>query len=98
MINKIKKPQFWVRFHDWIVKHQTVAYIIAGLGLIVAASLVTLALLYQKPVAMAPLHFAHKTAPAVVTPKYYSPLTGEEVGSDADTKAPVTAIMIENSP
>lgn len=30
--------------------------------------------------------------------KYYSPLTGEEVATKAATTAPVTAVMIENSP
>jgi hypothetical protein len=98
MINKIKTPQFWIRIHDWIHKHHTAAYVIAGIGLIITASLVTLALLYQKPVAISPLHIVHKAATPVAAPKYYSPLTGEEVGSEADTKAPVTAIMIENSP
>lgn len=30
--------------------------------------------------------------------KYYSPLTGVEVDSEAKTKLPVTAVMVENSP
>lgn len=31
-------------------------------------------------------------------PKYYSPLTGKEFASEAPTKRPVTAVMVENSP
>src|SRR5690606_9454884 len=30
--------------------------------------------------------------------KYYSPLTGELVANESDQTAPVTAVMIENSP
>lgn len=38
------------------------------------------------------------TKKKVEPPKYYSPLTGLEVPSEADTKAPVIGVMIENSP
>lgn len=78
-------------------KHPTATYIIAGAGLILIASIVTFALLYQKPVEVpAPtIKKPVKVAPAV---KYYSPLTGDQVQSINDTKQAVTAIMIENSP
>lgn len=91
-----KKPQFWTKLHGWIQKHPTATYAIAGAGLIIVAGLVTVAVLYQRPVeVVAPtVKKAIKAAPAV---KYYSPLTGSEVSNDAATKQAVTAIMLENS-
>lgn len=94
--NETKNPRFWTRAHQWIHKHHTATYIIAGTGLVIIASLVALAVLYQKPV-QAPL----ATAPTPEAPKptvYYSPLTGLEVKNEAATQQAVTAIMIENSP
>jgi hypothetical protein len=93
-----KKPKFWTKLHDWIHKHQVATYIIAGVGLILIASLVTLAVLYQRPVKVA-APTAKRSAPKVVPAvKYYSPLTGLRVDNEAATKQAVTAIMIENSP
>lgn len=94
----LRKPKFWTKLHDWIHKHPTATYIIAGVGLILIASLVTLAVLYQRPVEV--------TGPVIKKPapkpaqavKYYSPLTGLLVDNEAATKQAVTAIMIENSP
>lgn len=92
----VKNPRFWTRVHQWIHRHHTATYAIAGVGLIVIASVVALAILYQKPV---------ETPVATVTPTkepeppvFYSPLTGLEVKDEATTKQAVTAIMIENSP
>lgn len=97
-LSSSRKPRFWTKLHDWVHRHHTVTYIIAGLGLILAASLITFALLYKKPQPVqqttAPV-VQQKPAPAQ---KYYSPLTGLEVANEAATKQPVTAIMIENSP
>lgn len=91
-----KKPRFWTRIHDWIHKHHTATYAIAGAGLILIASLVTLAILYQKPVEMPPVaNIPKKEEPKTA---YYSPLTGLKVANEAATTMPVTAIMIENSP
>lgn len=39
-----------------------------------------------------------KVVKEVPKPKYYSPLTGNEVADQAATTQPVTAVMIENSP
>lgn len=94
----LRKPKFWTKLHDWIHRHQAATYIIAGVGLILIASLVTLAVLYQRPVQVAaPIvkKPAPKATPAV---KYYSPLSGLQVDTEAATKQTVTAIMIENSP
>jgi hypothetical protein len=96
-LSSSKKPRFWTKLHDWIHRHHTATYIIAGVGLILAASMITFALLYKKPqpAQPAPAPVAQKPKPPV---KYYSPLTGLEVDDEAATKQPVTAIMIENSP
>jgi len=93
---KTKKPRFWTRAHDWILKHHTATYIIAGVGLILIASLVALAVLYQKPVEIATPHIKPMPKPKPVV--YYSPLTGKVVPDEASTKQAVTGIMIENSP
>lgn len=94
---KPKKTHVWTRLRNWMRHHHTATYAIAGVGLIVTAGVVALALLYQKPV---------ETPPVAVVPEqkapeptvYYSPLTGEKVKNEAATHMAVTAIMIENSP
>jgi len=98
MNEKTKMPQFLAKIHSWISRHHTVALIIAGIVLVVIASIVAFAVLYQKPVQVsAPTvkKQIQKIAPPIV---YYSPLTGMKVNDEAATKQPVTAIMIENSP
>lgn len=98
MNGKTKIPQFITKLHSWINRHRTWSYVIAGVSLILIASLVTLAILYQKPVPVA-APVVKKQAQKVIPPVvYYSPLTGEKVDNEAATKQPVTAIMIENSP
>lgn len=96
MNNDSKKPKFWTRLHEWIHNHHTAAYIIAGVGLVLAASLIALSLLYQKPIAINTTPIPAKPKP--VAQKFYSPLTGLLVADEAATKQPATAIMIENSP
>lgn len=59
------------------------------------ASLVTLAVLYQRPVQVEPP--VVKTVAPPPAPKYYSMLTGAPVDNTAAAKQTVTAIMIENS-
>jgi hypothetical protein len=90
--------QLFPRLHEWIHTHRTRTYGFVGLGLIVAAALIGAIVYYQAPVSTVettPLKIAQKPKPA---PVYYSPLTGLKVDSEAATKQPVTAIMIENSP
>lgn len=91
-----KKPKFWTRLHVWIHKHPVATYCIAGAGLILIAGLVTLAVLYQRPVEVA-APIAKKSAPKVAPVSYYSALTGNRVDSEAATTQTVTAIMLENS-
>jgi hypothetical protein len=96
MNDEIKKPRITTKILAWIRHHHTLSYVIAGSCLILIASLVTLAILYQKPVQMATVTTAPQPKPE--PPVYYSPLTGEKVASLAATKQAVTAIMLENSP
>jgi hypothetical protein len=93
----IKKPGLWTRFLGWVRKHHTASYIIGGVSLILIASLVALAVLYQKPIEIPKVH----SVPPKPKPKpvvYYSPLTGLKVDSEAAAKQTVTAIILENSP
>ena len=70
---------------SWIHRHRVAAFILAAGILIVIAVIVAFTLLQQKPGPQS-------------SGKFYSPLTGEQVASEAETKQAVTAIMIENSP
>lgn len=95
MESNTKKPRFWTKLHDLAHRHPYLMYFIAGTGIIVAASLIAFAVLYQPPQQVV-------DAPAKTTPKpeinYYSQLTGMKVASEAETTQLVTAIMLENSP
>jgi hypothetical protein len=99
MNDETKKLRLLKRVASWIRHHRTTTYAIAGATLILIASLVTLALSYQKPVEIvrAPITKA-KPKPAPAPTVYYSPLTGLTVANQAATTQAVTAIMIENSP
>lgn len=90
-----QKPRFLKRVRNWIRHHPTAMYVIVGVVLIFIASIVAFAFLYQPPVK---LNASHALAPKPKPVVYYSPLTGEKVKDKAATTAPVTAIMIENSP
>lgn len=90
-----KKPRFWSRLRNWIKTHRTRTYIIIGVVLIAIASVTAYFVLAQKPPDVGISFVKPKPKPK---PKYYSPLTGRLVESEAATKQAVTAIMIENSP
>ncbi len=94
-----KRASLWHRIHAWLHRHPRRTLIVSGVALTLAAALVTAALFYRNPVPAAVSPVA--TTPAKPKPlpvKYYSPLNGTEVTNAADSKRPVTAIMIENSP
>ncbi len=94
----IKQLSPWARLTKWMHYHHAVVYIVAGIGIILAASLIAFAVLYQKPekIAIVKPPAVKKLVPPA--PKFYSPLTGVQVTDEAATKIPATAIMIENSP
>lgn len=85
--------QLITRFRAWINQHRLSAMIVSGAVGIAVIGNVGLALV------------GPELPPPVVTiaikkpqaEKFYSPLTGLTVSSEAATKKPVTAIMIENS-
>ena len=84
------------RFKQWITKHRVLLIII---GVILVAATVVGVILYRQyqkagDVTLLPTVKMTKKEPV----KYYSPLNGTEVTNEAATKAPVTAIMMENSP
>lgn len=91
------KPRLWVHLKRWIGTHRILSLVIVGLILILAAGITTYAILNQKPAAVTKAPVT-KAQPKPEAPKYYSPLTGLLVGSEAATKQPVSAIIIENSP
>jgi len=87
-----KQPN-WFRRH----KKLTIVFIIIGVLLIAGGTATALYFINKKPDVTAPTKV---TKPVVKPPaiKYYSPLTGNEVASEAATTMAVTAVMIENSP
>ena len=89
-----EKPGFWSR----VRRHRTLFLIVSGFIVILAAATTTYLLVYRQPVkAPSPVTVIEK--PVVKpAPKYYSLLTGGLVADQAATTAPVTGIMIENSP
>lgn len=95
---KIKKRpvELFPRLHEWAHRHPRRTAALATIGLLVAASLIAFATLYNQPVK----DNLTKNTSKSTTPekKYYSPLDGMQVADLDATKAAVTGIMIENSP
>ncbi|MES2630996.1 MAG: DUF3048 domain-containing protein [Patescibacteria group bacterium] len=83
---------------NWFKRHKKLS-IILGIVLVLLIASGTATALYfinQKPEEVAKVQPKPEPEPEPV--KYYSPLTGNEVSSEAITKQATTAIMIENSP
>lgn len=89
---------FLSRLREWARKHTVIVYLLVGGSVIIVASTVALVLFYQQPTPapIATARPAPKPKPKPIV--YYSHLTGEQVPDEAAITAPVTAIMIENSP
>lgn len=85
------------RLRLWIRNHRTATYVIIGGILVAAASTAAYVVLSQKPSEPVVEASVPKPKPKP-QPVYYSPLTGEKIDSENAKTAPVTAIMIENSP
>ncbi|MGV9001983.1 MAG: DUF3048 domain-containing protein [Candidatus Saccharimonadaceae bacterium] len=91
-VDGIKKPN-WFKRHK---KLSVILAIIAGL-LIIGGSVFAYFALIPKPTEVVKaVKVEPKPVPAVV--HYYSPLTGAELTTEAETTQAVTGIMIENSP
>lgn len=84
------------KLRPWIKSHKKATYLIAGLVLVLISAGV-FALVNQKP-GEQPKPAAKAPAPPPKPVTHYSLLTGEQVENESASTAPVTAIMIENSP
>lgn len=91
-----KKGHYLQRFRQWLKTHRLQTIIIVGIILVAAAGATAYAILIQPvPKVATVVTPTAKPKPAV---KYYSLLDGTQVADTAAQTAPVTAIMIENSP
>jgi len=83
---------------NWFKRHKKLSIILGAVLVLLLAGGTATALYFvnQKPETTATTTTKPKPAPEPV--KYYSPLTGSLVESQAVTKQAVTGIMIENSP
>jgi hypothetical protein len=91
-----------VLFHlkQWTTRHHKLALFLTGFFLTIIV-LTVYALFIEKPkIASTPAttNTQTKAEPTPEPVKYYSPLTGLLVKTEADTKKAVTGVMIENSP
>lgn len=88
------------RLSAWVSAHKKLAIVLAAvLVLLVGGGVATgLYVLNQKEATPEPQAAAQTPEPEPEPIKYYSPLTGALVETEAITKQAVTAIMIENSP
>jgi len=93
------KPKPWVRIWRWVVRHRKIVLISLGAFVLIAGSITTFLILsYKPPIKVKPLVIKVVEKPVPIPVKYYSPLTGTLVASEAITKQAVTGVMIENSP
>lgn len=93
----LTKPGLRQRIHDAIHRHPRRTVVVVALSLLIVAILGSLALLYQPPEKM-PAPAKEPESPKPVVKRFYTPLTGLEVGTEAATRKPVTAVIIENTP
>lgn len=93
-MSTIKYKQLRTKFIQWFNKNRKVILIVGGISIVAAIGIVTFIVTSrnnEKPAIK--IEKIEKTAI-----KYYSPLTGSLVENKASTTAPVTGVMIENSP
>lgn len=93
----VTSPKLTPKKRHWFAKHRKLTIILAVLlALVIAGGIVAAVLLNQKG-EPAP---QNNNKPVVEVPeqKYYSLLTGAQVENQAATTAPVTGVMVENSP
>ncbi len=89
-----KKITIWKKILNWIKKH-LIAVIAISVSLLICLGIIISAAVNADKIA------SQQVAPTVTkqktVKKIYSPLSGLEVASEADTKSPVTGMMVENS-
>jgi hypothetical protein len=95
MFHKIK--QYWINFRIWYHRHRKLfwIYFCVFIVILTAGGVTAFILLNKKPPEPILVKKVEKPKPII---KYYSPLTGSEVKSTAETTLPVTGVMVENSP
>lgn len=93
-----QKPKLMTRLASWLKKHRLWVIISIVIVILIGAGVMAYFVFYNKPVVAPATIIKTPVLPEPEPIKYYSPLTGNLVKSEAETKMPVTAIMIENSP
>lgn len=97
MKSGIKRPNIYARLRAWVRDNKKVSLLIGVAAFIAVASAMALVIASQEPAETPPPPVVAQPEPEP-EPVYHSLLTGEEIKREADIKAPVTAIILENSP
>jgi len=98
MLKGLQLSPIFARLRLWTQTHKKLTYILIACGVILTGLGVLAIADYTKPTEEPKTLTAPAPIPEPVLVKHYSLLTGEEIASKAALTAPVTAIMIENSP
>lgn len=93
-----KQPELSTHQASWLKRHKLWVIIGAVLVVLIGGAVAAYFTLYNQPTTKPAAVIKTPDLPKPEPVKYYSPLTGKLVATEADTKLPVTAIMIENSP
>lgn len=96
-MNSIDKKHIWAKFCNWVSNHHKLLIIIGSILVLLTASILVYLFVFNKSTTPSQSTPQAKVK-EVELPKYYSPLTGVLVESDAATKQAVTGIMVENHP
>ena len=98
-MESLENPRFWIRFSQSTSRHNSLIWILSGIFIIFAGGIAAYSIYILQTAPFAPAIFTGAiNKPEPIPVKYYSPLTGSLVASEAVTKQAVTGIMIENSP
>ncbi len=96
--NKKNRKPLTAKVRSWMAQHKKATAIIAVIATVLLTIATAFIIFYNKPLRQAAIPTTEPKAPEQPKKKYYSALTGLELPSEADTKKPITSIMIENSP
>jgi len=95
----VDKPHNLKKFRDYIVRHKKMIIIVASSLIVIGLTVLVLSIFIRKPTTVEDITpVASVVEPEPVPVKYYSKLSGTLVKDEATITAPVTAVMIENSP
>lgn len=105
-MNTIDKPHylskirnFFNKIRNWIVGHKKIVIIVASSLVAIGLTVLALSIFIRPPsVPKVEEPIAEVVKPLPIPVKYYSKLTGLLVENEAAITAPITAVMIENSP